>query len=255
MARFNLNTSIKKLVTASVRLLSKAFKPTAPARPSVFPKQPRLRPQTPQPVPDNDYWKKQIEALIQQNQAQARRIAELENRQKELQELIDNKPPEPEHITPADLESEVESFTEDDLPYEIKDDVPEFGPDDLPYEIKDDEPIDTTYKNFGSDDSINTLLEFLRDTKLSGISPESPFFDMDPLDQKFILLDYVQFQHDSNPALFYKGRRSLALENVPIWGSEFDRYVSNAYEFDNIQNDGTGKNIDLSWMDDLLTEI
>lgn len=250
MARFNLSTSIKRLVSTSIKLLSKAFKPTAPARPSVAPNPPRPRPIPPQPVPQTDY-QKQIEALIQQNEAQARKIAELEERQKELQQLLDNKPPKPEHVIPTDLKTEVESFTEDDLPYEIKDDTPEFGPDDLPYEIQDEEPTAFTYKDFGSNESLDVLIDFLK-SDISGVATDSEFFNMDPTDQKFLLLDYVQFQHESNPALFYKGKKSLELENVPIWGAEFDRFVKNTIEF----NDTTAgySTPDVSGIDDLLSD-
>ena len=179
------------------------------------------------------------------------RVKELEARNKELEQLLLSKKPVIEEIiTPEALKSEVESFTEDDLPYEIKDDVPEFGPDDLPYEIKD-EPQAFTYKDFGSNESLDVLIDFLK-SDISGVATDSEFFNMDPTDQKFLLLDYVQFQHESNPALFYKGKKSLELENVPIWGAEFDRFVKNTIEF----NDTTAgySTPDVSGIDDLLTD-
>ena len=180
------------------------------------------------------------------------RVKELEARNKELEQLLLSKKPVIEEIiTPEALKSEVESFTEDDLPYEIKDDVPEFGPDDLPYEIKDEEPKVFTYKDFGSNESLDVLIDFLK-SDISGVATDSEFFNMDPTDQKFLLLDYVQFQHESNPALFYKGKKSLELENVPIWGAEFDRFVKNTIEF----NDTTAgySTPDVSGIDDLLTD-
>lgn len=179
------------------------------------------------------------------------RVKELEARNKELEQLLLSKKPVIEEIiTPEALKSEVESFTEDDLPYEIKDDTPEFGPDDLPYEIQD-EPQAFTYKDFGSNESLDVLIDFLK-SDISGVATDSEFFNTDPTDQKFLLLDYVQFQHESNPALFYKGKKSLELENVPIWGAEFDRFVKNTIEF----NDTTAgySTPDVSGIDDLLSD-
>ena len=229
MARLSLHSSIKKLVETSVKLLSK-----------VMPKVKKPRAKRPTTA-----GQAQVNELRQ-------RVKELEARNKELEQLLLSKKPVIEEIiTPEALKSEVESFTEDDLPYEIKDDVPEFGPDDLPYEIKDEEPKVFTYKDFGSNESLDVLIDFLK-SDISGVATDSEFFNMDPTDQKFLLLDYVQFQHESNPALFYKGKKSLELENVPIWGAEFDRFVKNTIEF----NDTTAgySTPDVSGIDDLLTD-
>lgn len=228
MARLSLHSSIKKLVQTSVRLLSK-----------VMPKVKKPRAKRPTTA-----GQAQVNELRQ-------RVKELEARNKELEQLLLSKKPVIEEIiTPEALKSEVESFTEDDLPYEIKDDTPEFGPDDLPYEIKD-EPQAFTYKDFGSNESLDVLIDFLK-SDISGVATDSEFFNMDPTDQKFLLLDYVQFQHESNPALFYKGKKSLELENVPIWGAEFDRFVKNTIEF----NDTTAgySTPDVSGIDDLLSD-
>ena len=126
-----------------------------------------------------------------------------------------------------------------------------FTEDDLPYEIKDEEPQAFTYKDFGSNESLDVLIDFLK-SDISGVATDSEFFNMDPTDQKFLLLDYVQFQHESNPALFYKGKKSLELENVPIWGAEFDRFVKNTIEF----NDTTAgySTSDVSGIDDHLSD-
>lgn len=229
MARLSLHSSIKKLVQTSVKLLSK-----------VMPKVKKPRAKRPTTA-----GQAQVNELKQ-------RVKELEARNKELEQLLLSKKPVIEEIiTPEALKSEVESFTEDDLPYEIKDEVPEFGPDDLPYEIKDEEPQAFTYKDFGSNESLDVLIDFLK-SDISGVATDSEFFNMDPTDQKFLLLDYVQFQHESNPALFYKGKKSLELENVPIWGAEFDRFVKNTIEF----NDTTAgySTPDVSGIDDLLTD-
>ena len=240
MARFNLYTSIKKAVTSFLKLAIKAAKPT-PAPKVKRSKAPEVTPPAPVPAPVSQY-EKMIEELKKTVEEQNKRIEELEAKLKEPAEAL--------------------QFSEDDLPYEIKDDIPtqefNFSEDDLPYEILDDEPIkeplENTYKNFGSDDSLEVLVNFLTDTNLSGVSPDSPFFDMKPLQQKMLLLDYVEFQHDANPSLFYKGRKSLSLENVPIWGDEFNRFVSTTLNFQDITPDGSG-DIDISWINDLMTEI
>ena len=188
---------------------------------------------------------------MRQNEELRRRIDELENRPAQL-------PPEP--LTPSPV------LSEDDLPYLVTEDTPEpvlnFSEDDLPYQYKepDTEPapereeIDTTYKNLGSEESLNVLIDFLNDFELSGIPEDSAFFGLAPIEQRFMLLDYIQFQHDANPSLFYKGKKALALENVPIWGDEFERYVNNSMGFADITPDGAG-NIDVSFLDDLIESI
>lgn len=245
MARFNLYSSIKRAVTNLLRLASKAAAP-APAPKVKRPKPPEVTPPAPAPVPPTDY-EKVIEELRQKIEAQNKQIEELKAQLKEP--------------------SFKAQLNEDDLPYEIKDDIPSqefnFSEDDLPYEVVEEEPTETpetpaeyenVYKNFGSEESLDVLINFLGDTNLSGISPNSAFFDMDPLQQKMLLLDYVEFQHDANPSLFYKGRKALSLENVPIWGSEFDRYIDTTLNFDGLSPDGSGS-IDISYLDDLITEF
>ena len=53
------------------------------------------------------------------------------------------------------------------------------------------------------------------------------------MQQRALVIDYVEFQHEANPSLFYKGKKALELENVPIWGAEFERFVNNTIEFHN----------------------
>ena len=228
MRKFNLYNSVKSFVTNSVRLLGKAmrsYEKAARKKSKVKVKRPKTEGQS-----VIDEYKKRIE--------------ELEKKNKELEELLRAKTPViPEEIIPKGLD-----FTEDDLPYEIKDEEPT-----PPTSEKEPEDYqDLTYKNFGSDESLDILMDFLSDTNLSGVSPDSPFFDMSKTDQKVLLLDYVQFQHDSNPALFYKGKERLSLENVPIWGSEFTRFINNTVEFNNTTSFDT--DFDMSGIDDLLDD-
>lgn len=231
MARRSLYAGIKKLVTSALRLLT----PKKPEFPEGIRKPPRRR--TPKPSPEASYYEQQIAALKKQLEEQQRTIEQLQSRlelEEDTSELLPveyAKPQEPETAPePVKTEPEPVEYGEDDLPYEYT------GED-----IDTSEPpeIDTTYKNFGSDDSLDVLVDFLKNTDLSGVPSDSPFYDMDMIDQKYLLLDYVQFQHDSNPSQFYKGKRPLPLENVDIWGDEFDRFVRNTVEFNNI-NTGDG---------------
>lgn len=227
MARRSLYTGIKKLVTSALRLLT----PKKPEFSEGVRRPPRMK--TPKPSAESSYYEQQIAALKKQLEEQQRTIEQLQSRlqlEEDTSELLTveyEKEPQKPETTPEPVKTEPEPV--------------EYGENDLPYEytgedIDTTEPveIDTTYKNFGSDDSLDVLVDFLKNTDLSGVSSDSPFLDMDPIDQKFLLLDYVQFQHDSNPALFYKGKRPLPLENVPIWGSEFDRFVQNTTDFNNL---------------------
>ena len=246
MARRNLFTSIKRLVTNALRLLSPSASRPSRVQPAQ-PQPPAVKPSVkkPEPVAPSEY-EKIIEELKKQNEELTRRVNELEEAVKV------NAPITPEQPTPEPITAALEpvDFAEDDLPFEV-------DLSDVPTEEKP-EPVDvdTTYKNFGSEDSLDVLTDFLKNTDLSGLDPDSPFFSMDPLEQKFMLLDYVQFQHDANPALFYKGKRSLELENVPIWGSEFDRFVNNTVEFNDLSH-GDGYISDpgmQDWLDEYIEE-
>lgn len=247
MAKYNLFSSIKRAVASLLRLTTATKKPTtSPTTKAPKPKAPKIAPEPPQiaPVTPSQY-EKIIEELKRQNEELKRRVDQLE------QERITPPAPEP-IIEPAPI------LSEDDLPYMVEEDTPapsfEYSEDDLPYMVKDDETIDTTYKNLGSEESLNVLIDFLKDYELSGIPENSAFFGLTHIKQRFMLLDYIQYQHDANPSLFYKGKKALALENVPIWGEEFERFVNNSMGFDSITSDGAD-NIDVSFLDDLIESI
>ena len=238
--KYNLFSAIKRAVTSILRLTPKTKTPR-PATRTKKPRTPKIKPETPQIAPaiPSEYQKI---------------IDELRRENEQLKQQIETLTKEPEtESAPV--------YSEDDLPYLIEDDTPEqsfdFSEDDLPYLVEDDtekEPVDTTYKNFGSDDSLDVLIDFIGDSALSGVPEDSEFFNLSPVEQKFMLLDYVQFQHDANPALFYKGKKALALENVPIWGDEFERFVNNTTDFIGITQDDAG-NINDDFVDYLIDTL
>ena len=242
--KYNLFSSIKRAVTSLLRLTPKA-KTTPPATKTKRPQTPKIKPEPPQIAPAiPSEYQKIIDELRREN----------EQLRQQIESLTKEPAPEPQTETAP-------IFSEDDLPYLIEDDTPEqsfdFSEDDLPYLIEDEpekKPVDTTYKNLGSDDSLEVLIDFIGDSTLSGVPEDSEFFNLSPIEQKFMLLDYVQFQHDANPALFYKGKKALSLENVPIWGDEFNRFVTNTTNFNDITPDGAG-DINIDFIDDLLENI
>lgn len=242
--KYNLFSAIKRAVTSILRLTPKTKTPR-PATRTKRPKTPKIKPETPKIAPAiPSEYQKIIEELRRENE--------------QLKQQIETLTKEPA------LEPQTEAapvYSEDDLPYLIEDDIPaqsfDFSEDDLPYLVEDDtekEPIDTTYKNFGSDDSLDVLIDFIGNSALSGVPEGSEFFNLSPIEQKFMLLDYVQFQHDANPALFYKGKKALSLENVPIWGDEFERFVTNTTNFNGITSDDAG-NINDDFVDYLIDTL
>lgn len=222
--RYNLFSAIKRAVTSILRLTPKTKTPRSATR-TKRPQTPKIKPETPQIAPAiPSEYQKIIEELRRENE--------------QLRQQIETLTKEPA------LEPQTEAapvYSEDDLPYLVEDDT-------------DKEPIDTTYKNFGSDDSLDVLIDFIGDSALSGVPKDSKFFNLSPVEQKFMLLDYVQFQHDANPALFYKGKKALALENVPIWGDEFERFVTNTTDFNSITPDDAG-NINDEFVDYLIDTL
>lgn len=245
MARRKLSAGIGRLVTNTLKLVNrisgKAKKPTGATR-SPRPKRPAppqveyqqtiitTPPVITKPPIDASTYQDQINELKRIIEQQQREIEQLKAEQEEARRR------EAEKIEP---------------PSEILDDEE----DQPPFEIIDDENLSYTFDDLGSTESLNYLTDFLKDTNLSGISPDSPFFDLPTTQQHFILLDYIQFQHDANPSLFYEGKKKLDLVNVPIWGSEFDRFIDNMSEFGNT-NTGDGQFDDAlpDWLNDLIDE-
>lgn len=257
MARRKLSAGIGRLVTNTLKLVNRIFgkakKPTMatqsprPERPeppyfdiqqTVITKPPVI---TKPSVNDNSAYQDQINELKKIIEQQQREIEQLKAEREETRRR------EAEKIEPP---SEILDDEEDQPPFEIIDDEE----DQPPFEIKDDEQT-YTFDDLGSTESLNYLTDFLKDTNLSGIRPDSPFFDLPTTQQHFILLDYIQFQHDANPSLFYEGKKRLDLVNVPIWGSEFDRFIDNMAEFGNT-NTGDGQFDDAlpDWLNDLIDE-
>lgn len=227
MARNNTSRGFGRLVTSTLKLLNKIFNRPAPKSQAPQPTPKRQRPapprQTPQRPAPSDY-EREIQELKRQLQEKE---AEIEQLKTELKKT----PPVPseEEITPEifEIPSLPEPEEEEITPeiYEIP---------SLPEESTESAPeIDTTYRNFGAEDSLNQILDFLGDANRSGVSESSAFFTLDAMQQRALVIDYVEFQHEANPSLFYKGKKALELENVPIWGAEFERFVNNTIEFHN----------------------
>ena len=269
MARRKLSAGIGRLISSTYKLVNRIFgKAEKPPRKTRSP-----RPKKPEPpyfeiqqtvitkppvitkpsVNDNAAYQDQINELKKIIEQQQREIEQLKAEREETRRR------EAEKIEPP---SEILDDEEDQPPFEIIDDEEDQPPfeiiddeeDQPPFEIKDDEQT-YTFDDFGSTESLNYLRDFLKDTNLSGIRPDSPFFNMSEVQQQFLLIDYVQYQHDANPSLFYEGKEKLDLVNVPIWGSEFDRFIDNMSEFGNT-NDGDGRFDDTlpDWLNDLIDE-
>lgn len=244
MARYNLSRGFGRLFTNTIKLFNKLLKPVEPPRPRT-------------PRPPSPAYEREMQELKRQLEEQR---AEIERLKSELMEKqrpvvtevkVDLKKPKIEQESePEDVPLPFEVELSD---YEQAEDVPE------PFEVDTEEPAaeiteaDTTYKNFGSPESLEQILNFIGDTDRSGIDETSPFFNLNSLQQKALVLDYVQFQHEANPSLFYKGKKALELENVPIWGAEFERFINNTIEFNNTTS-GDGV-FNTAGMDDLLSEL
>lgn len=265
----NVADAFGRLIKNTVRLVNRIFNQS-----KVKPEQPKPPKQATRRSSRSDYEKriKELERQVQEQQKQielleAQRRIEERNAQvdaflrehgmedlplwqavKKLNYDIDTLQPLPE----PEPEPEPAAVDEPTPP-----EVPQFSEDDLPYEIIDDTTdADTTYKNFGSIESLVTIINFLQNEDISGVPADSPFFDLSPMEQKYLLLDYIEYQHDANPALFYKGRKALELENVPIWGAEFERFVEqNALFEGTTSGDGTFNTSGIdTWLDEVIEE-
>ncbi len=260
MARRKLSAGIGRLVTNTLKLVNRIFgkakkptratrspRPKRPAPPQVEYQQTIITtpPVITKPPVDASTYQDQINELKKIIEQQQREIEQLKAEQEEARRR-ESEPIDEEDAPPFEILDD----EEDEPPFEIKDDEE----DEPPFEIKDDEQT-YTFDDLGSEESLNYLTDFLKDANLSGVDPESPFFGMSTMQQHFILLDYIQFQHDANPSLFYNGKERLDLVNVPIWGAEFDRFINNMSEFGNT-NTGDGRfDDDLpDWLNDLIDE-
>lgn len=265
MSRHKLSAGLGRLVTNTIKLVNRIFgraEPPPRATPSPRPQRPTppVIQQTvisKSPIVQDPTYQNQIDELKKIIEQQQREIEQLkaereEARRREAEEIeppfevmdepIEDTPRRTPEPAPVDVSDE-----DDELPFEYT------GPDEdwkVPAE-----DTDYTWQNFGSVASLDYLTDFLKNTELSGVRVDSPFFNLPPIQQHFILIDYVQYQHDANPALFYQGKKKVELENVPIWGAEFDRFIDNMTDFGNT-NTGDGRFGDTlpDWLNDLIEE-
>lgn len=268
MPRRKLSAGLGRLVTNTIKLVNRIFgKAEQPPGATPSPRPQRPTPPVIQqtvisksPIIQGPTYQNQIDELKKIIEQQQREIEQLkaereEARRREAEEIeppfevmdeptadTPSRTPEP---APVDVSDE-----DDELPFEYT------GPDEDWKAPTDDEPS-YTWQNFGSVASLDFLTGFLKNTELSGVRVDSPFFNMSQIQQHFILIDYVQYQHDANPSVFYDehGNR-LELINVPIWGAEFDRFIDNMTDFGNT-NTGDGRFNDDNlpdWVSDLIEE-
>lgn len=258
MPRRKLSAGLGRLVTNTLKLVNRIFgtsrgtptpRPRRPTPPdiqqTVITKPPVI---TSSPIIEGPSYQNEIDELKKIIEQQQREIEKLKAEREELRQREVEEIEPPFEIIDNTPDEEIEP------PFEIKDE--EIEP---PFEIIDDtapgDELSYTFEDLGSKESLDYLTNFLKDTDLSGISPDSPFFDMSAIQQQFILIDYVQYQHDANPSLFYEGKKKVDLVNVPIWGAEFDRFIDNMTEFGNT-NTGDGRFDDIlpDWVNDLIEE-
>lgn len=268
MPRRKLSAGLGRLVTNTIKLVNRIFgkaEQSPMATPSPRPQRPTppvIQPTTITKGPTFDgpsygpTYQQQIDELKRIVEQQKKEIEQLQAERDELRrhEVEEIEPPfevmdEPLPDTPSRTPepAPVDVSDDDELPFEYT------GPDEEWNTPADDDSY--TWQNFGSVASLDYLTNFLKDTELSGVRADSPFFDLPQIQQHFILVDYVQYQHDANPSLFYDGKKKVELVNVPIWGAEFDRFIDNMTGFGNT-NTGDGRFDDNlpEWMNDLIEE-
>jgi len=265
MPRRKLSAGLGRLVTNTIKLVNRIFGKAETPRATPSPRPQRPTPPVIQqtvisksPIIQGPTYQNQIDELKKIIEQQQREIEQLkaerdEARRREAEEIeppfevmdepIADTPSRTPEPAPVDVSDE-----DDELPFEYT------GPDE-DWKAPTDEDTAYTWQNFGSVASLDFLMGFLKNTELSGVRVDSPFFNMPPIQQHFILIDYVQFQHDANPALFYEGKKKVELENVPIWGAEFDRFIDNMTDFGST-NTGDGRFDDSlpDWVGDLIEE-
>ena len=266
MPRRKLSAGLGRLVTNTIKLVNRIFgRAETPARATPSPRPQRPTPPVIQqtvisksPIIPGPTYQSQIDELKKIIEQQRREIEQLkaerdEARRRETEEIeppfevmdepTDDTPRRTPEPAPVDVSDE-----DDELPFEYT------GPDE-DWKAPTDEDTAYTWQNFGSVASLDYLTDFLKNTDLSGVRVDSPFFNLPPIQQHFVLIDYVQYQHDANPALFYEGKKKVELENVPIWGAEFDRFIDNMTNFGNTDT-GDGRFDDNlpDWVSNLIEE-